>query len=681
MKRNKPLWITGESCCGKTSYLAESIYRWMQIFPLPHKPLILVINHQARENLHQEILKLNTQGYLGKIRTPLGLIMEDVSLFYPLICEKLGIKATIPIRLRPETEQELATQLWQKDITSELISIFGNEYTCVRRILDLTQLAGAAGISFEKIPCSLQNSDFFQTIDNQSITNLIGDLIQKWRNWCLGKGFLNYGLIYELYALYLLPSKEYEQYLLNQYKGLFIDNIDDFPSIIIQVCQRFIDNNITSVFTYNETGKVRLGLNADPEYIKKKILPLCAHQVLENKNSKCLKHNLEKPIFKLINGEFEDFEDIESLKNISSITTESRAELLSQTCNFIIESIKENKIKPQDIAIIAPGLDEIARYAFQDILTNQNGVEIQFLREKRPLISSAIIRSILSILTLVYPHQGRLVRKDLLPEMLVILSKEKIDLVRGNLLIDSCYVPDVNNPHLLDYTNFPRWDRLSYQSRDSYQNILAVIENIKTEIIEGENHLIVIIDKIIQLFFPHLNELQYNQIANLKEFRETAQHFWEIQCKLGNLAINEIVSQFLTLIRKGTITANPLLEYNQNNGDDSEDGFSSSEGGLLISTIYQYRSHRCRHRWQFWMDTGSRFWSQGLGLFAYEAFLQSTEENPRTMQRESEDALIRRIVKDLLARAEEKIFLCHSDLSVTGNEQIGKLSPLLAFVP
>lgn len=85
--------------------------------------------------------------------------------------------------------------------------------------------------------------------------------------------------------------------------------------------------------------------------------------------------------------------------------------------------------------------------------------------------------------------------------MLVILSKEKIDLVRANLLVDSCYVPDVNNPFLLDYTNFSRWDRLSYQSRESYQEILALIENIKAEISEGNNHLIAIIDKIIQLFF------------------------------------------------------------------------------------------------------------------------------------------------------------------------------------
>ncbi len=670
IKEKKPLWITGESRCGKTKRLAELIFQWMTEFPLPYKPLILVINHQARENLLHQLLEINHQGYQGKMKTPLGLMMADVNLFYPLICEKLNLKATIPIRLRPETEQELATKLWQKHITPELIAILGDEYICVRRILDLTQLAGAAGISLEQIPNRLQESDFFQIIGNQSIINLIGELIQKWRNWCLAKGFLNYGLIYELYGLYLLPSHEYQQYLLNQYQGLFIDDLDDHPSIITSICQIFIEKNITSVFTYNETGKIRLGLNADPEYIKQKILPLCEQEILRNNANNSLKQTLENPILKVINGEFEQ---IESLTQINTIITESRAELISRTCHFILKSINSKEIKPQDIAIIVPGLDEIARYTFQDIFTYQNAIQVQFLREKRPLVSSAIIRSILSVLTLVYPLQGRLVRKDLLPEMLVILSQEKIDLVRANLLIDSCYLPDIEYPCLLNYTNFSRWDRLSYQSRESYQKIVAIIENIKGEIIGGDTHLLGAIDKIIKNFFPKINTLQYNQIVSLKEFRETAQHFWEIQTKLGHLRVNEIIAQFLELLRKGTITANPLLEYNQNHSDDQEDDFSFPERGLLISTIYQYRSHRCSHRWQFWMDAGSLFWSQSLGLFGYEVFLHSLEgENSN-----SEDALIKRIIKDLLARAEEKIFLCHSNISLTGSEQVGKLSPLM----
>lgn len=672
-KGKKPLWITGESRCGKTTRLAQTICQWIQEYPFPHKPLILVINPQARENLRHRILALNPQGYQGKIRTPLGLIMQDVNLFYPFLCEKLDLKPTIPIRLRPETEQELATQLWKKDITPELITILGDEYTCVRRILDLTQLAGAAGIPFNKISDKLQLSESFQITGHQSVINLISELIAKWRNYCLEKGFLSYGLIYELYSLHLLPSPIYQQYLLNQYQGLFIDDLDDYPSIFSVICQVFIEKNITSVFTYNETGKIRLGLNADPEYIKQKISPLCEQEILENKENNCLKKTLEKPILRVIDG---NFDEIESLKKINTIIAESRADLLSQTCNFIVKSIKSKQIKPQDIAIINPGLDQIARYTFQDIFREQNDIPIQFLREKRPLISSAIIRSILSILTLVYPSLGRLVRKDLLPEMLVVLSQENIDLVRANLLIDSCYLPDLENPCLLDYTNFARWDRLSYQSRDSYQLIVSWIENLKAEIIEGDNNLIVVIDKIIKQFFPHLNTLQYNQIANLKELRETAQHFWEIQTKLGHLKVKEIITQFLDLLRKGTITANPLLEYNQNYNGDQEDDFSLPEGGLLISTIYQYRSQRCSHPWQFWMDSGSLFWSQSLSLFGYEVFLHSLD----SQNLNSEDALIKRVVKDLLARVEEKIFLCHSHISLTGNEQMGKLSPLIKIL-
>ena len=38
---------------------------------------------------------------------------------------------------------------------------------------------------------------------------------------------------------------------------------------------------------------------------------------------------------------------------------------------------------------------------------------------------------------------------------------------------------------------------------------------------------------------------------------------------------------------------------------------------------------------------------------------------------------LQRIVRDLLARAEERVFLCHSDLGVNGTEQTG---PLLSLV-
>ena len=38
---------------------------------------------------------------------------------------------------------------------------------------------------------------------------------------------------------------------------------------------------------------------------------------------------------------------------------------------------------------------------------------------------------------------------------------------------------------------------------------------------------------------------------------------------------------------------------------------------------------------------------------------------------------LQRILRDVMARATEKIFLCHSDMGVNGTEQAGALLPLV----
>jgi hypothetical protein len=38
---------------------------------------------------------------------------------------------------------------------------------------------------------------------------------------------------------------------------------------------------------------------------------------------------------------------------------------------------------------------------------------------------------------------------------------------------------------------------------------------------------------------------------------------------------------------------------------------------------------------------------------------------------------LQRIIRDLLGRTTEKVFLCHSDLAVNGTEQMGALFPLV----
>ncbi len=113
---------------------------------------------------------------------------------------------------------------------------------------------------------------------------------------------------------------------------------------------------------------------------------------------------------------------------------------------------------------------------------------------------------------------------------------------------------------------------------------------------------------------------------------------------------------------------------------------------VTLATIFQYRASRKCHRWQFWLDIGSPLWLSGgtATLYGAPLFLQRqlgkcwTIEDSQTSDRER----LRRILLDLLSRVsysnsssvngsnEHRIYLCHSDLTVNGQDQTGPLLPL-----
>jgi hypothetical protein len=162
---------------------------------------------------------------------------------------------------------------------------------------------------------------------------------------------------------------------------------------------------------------------------------------------------------------------------------------------------------------------------------------------------------------------------------------------------------------------------------------------------------------------------------------ETAQHYWEVDARLRRCGEQDApdyvtVGQFIQLLRKGTITANPF----------PVSAFAAKPDSVTLATIFQYRAARQFHRWHFWLDIGSPLWSRGgaASLFAAPLFLQSWSGDPWTQEeaiRNDEDRL-QRIVLDLLGRVGDRLILCHSDLATNGQEQTGPLlSVLNAWVP
>ena len=761
------IWIIGSSRSGKTTRLVERFCKWVEseshilrkssshrqihsgsesvaqrlhTQSPPPAVLVLAANDDNRRELADLIVTATSGKYPIRAKTPLGFFQDEVILFWPLLIELLNLKAQFPVRLRPETEQELATLLWHQQLDEEILRPIGvSESRLVRRLLDILQLAAYSGTPIEEIASVLaaieaggsegseeadeaegetliQNSKFKIQNPKSKIQNL-HTLILQWRSWCWERGFLTYGITTELYYRHLLPNRYYQQYLTQRFRLVLADDVDDYPAIARDLFEFLLDRGAAGAFTYNSDSAVRLGLGADPNYLKK-LSQRCQVETLSAPLLRSLAETLAEPVVESVT---QPMVLLNLPESVQTLQTTSRADLLRQTAKLIIQAVQSKEVQPQEIAVIAPGLDAIARYTLVEILSKQ-GIPVESLNDQRPLISSPIIRALLTLLALVYPGLGRLVDRDAVAEMLVVLSKRSggaggaegaegaegvgekiqskiqlpitnyqlsIDPVRAGLIADYCFEPHPDRPNLLPVTVYDRWDRLGYAATAAYGQIVEWIEQQRSH---WQQRLlpspILLLDRAIQKFLWNGSNLPYDQLAALRELLETAQHYWEVDTRLQQIEHYQVeytnenttphatIAQFIQLLRRGAITANPYPVR----------PIGPASRAVTLATIFQYRSSRRFHRWQFWLDAGSPLWLSGGAATLYGAplFLQHRYGKPWTAEEEmnANDERLKRIMRDLLGRVGERVYLCHSELAVNGQEQNGPLLPLVnAAVP
>lgn len=734
------VWIVGPSRSGKTDRLVEYFCTWVQsdidrrrqtssrrqmrnvrdrssqrlnVQQTEPAVLVLAANDDNRRELADRIVAATGGKYPVRSKTPLGFFQDEVILFWPLLIQLLNLRAQFPVRLRPETEQELATRLWRPQLDEEILrrSSGVSEYRLVRRILDLLQLAAYSGRSTEEISSLVEQGlvegegEFLSRGVGEVEPQLMVSLLLQWRNWCLERGLLTYGIITELYAQHLLPDLNYQRHLTRRYRLVLADDVDDYPAIARHLFEFLLDQGAVGAFSYNPDGLVRLGLGADPNYLEG-LAARCQVETLTQPLLSCLADTLSFPIVELVTDPMGLLTLPEA---VQSLQTTSRRELLRQTGEVIIEAVQSGQVQPQEVAVIAPGLDAIARYTLVEILTKQ-GIPVEPLNNQRPLTSSPVIRALLTLLALVYPGLGRLVDRDAIAEMLVVLSTSEgargerreasnnspsldphpstltpnIDPVRAGLLADYCFEPHPDRPNLLPPAAYDRWDRLGYAATTAYGQILQWLEMQREQ---QEQRLlpspISLLDRAIQRFLWNGSNLPYDQLAALRELLETAQHYWEVDTRLRQSKRSQAepgnedepphntIAQFIQLLRRGTITANPYPVR----------PIGPAGRAVTLATIFQYRSSRRFHRWQFWLDAGSPLWLSGgaATLFGAPLFLQDRFGRSWTAEdaMNADEQRLERILRDLLGRVGERVYLCHSDLAVNGQEQTG---PLLSLV-
>jgi hypothetical protein len=676
------IWIEGGTRSGKTDALVTQFCQWLEDRVVlgrqsdrDAKILVLAGNDDSKRDFGDR-LSAKTQGkYPISSKTTIGFIQDEVLLFYPLLIQKLNLPAHFPLRLRPETEQELATKLWRSAL--ERINwreIAPSEYRFVRRILDLLQLAAYSCTPLESVPEILS-----QGFGTSEIYGCVESLAGEWRDWCLDRGLLTYGIMTELYWRHLLLLPEYQQHLRDRYWMLLADDIDDYPAIGRQICEYLLDSGVLGAVSYNSNGMVRLGLSADPAYLLG-LKSRCDRVIYLDSIATPLFADSSSNVDEIVRAVIEPGTPPILPSSIRSIETRTRGEMLKETALTAIELITSGKVAPGDIAIIAPGLDAISRSTITDIFARHQ-IPIASLNAQLPLNSDPGVRALLTLMALTYPNLGQLTSRDEIADLLVTLSPiyppqtpivTSIDPVRAGLLADYCFAPSLSQPRLLPYSNFPRWDRLGASATKAYDRILAWVERVR----EQQPSPLNLLTDAIGYFFQQGSYLPFDRLSALRELMETAQHYWLVVERTHSSAeylasTHQITAQFILLLRQGTVSANPYPVSQ----------LQPQHQSVTLSNIFQYRASKRSHSYHFWLDVGSPLWAEGGAATLYGANLllknragkSWTEADTQT----SDEQRLERILRDLLYRANDRLYLCNSDLAINGQEQIGALLSLV----
>lgn len=698
-------WVSGSVKSGKTAALIAQLEQWSLQFavsqrlrmqaktPLAQGQTILVFaaNADNRGVLMQRVSQ-QIRGY-GEIisTTPLAFFEAEVQLFWPIIIQQLGLRGYFPFRLRPETEQALALRLWGDTLIAQLQQAEAvSTDRWVRRVLDLIQLAASSGTPLTRLAARIKAGSASVMLCDP-LADLVQAMALQWRDWCLSCGVLTYGLITDLFWQYVMPHAVYRSQIPQRFVAIAADDVENYPAIARTFFETGIDLGLPSLFTYGELGGLRDGLGADSAYfleLKKR----CTAVVLPS--SAALQEAASVPVAEMLWALRQA--SPHQQPEVYALKTTSRIELLQAAAQQAAHAIHAGEILPQAVAIIGPGLDPLARYAIIDTL-GRSGIAVESLRDQRAIQSAAMVRSLLTLLALVYPGQGHLLDTEQIAEMLVVLTTVgssagglnggvAIDPVRAGLLADYCFSPHPDDPELLPIEVYSRWDRLGHGAAQAYETLRRWIAQQQGHLRSSANssardysasyltlNPVFMLDRAIQTFLM-TRPLTVDQLAVLRELIETAQHYWDVDARLRKMeqtwpTLPETVSAFIGLLHRGVITANPYPTTIAQQARPS----------VTLATTFQYLNAHLSHGWQFWLDAGSQLWqySGDFELWGAPLFLKANieagflaEDPVQKLNQRLKNTLL-----NLLGRVEERVYLCHSELAINGQPQMGPLMP------
>ena len=590
--------ISGDISTNKTDLLVKSYAELLNSGINSSSILVLVQNSNLKQNFINKTLELLNVNSIEKLN-----VHSFFSLVYNTISDNWALVENINPFDNPTILPNMAglevSQFILKDILKEIpFKGYNSKKSLLHQIFRRYSLIVQNNLTDEEV-------EWRSRVLGESFAEDAKKTLKKLLSKTLALRDFDY-LRQTLVFNYIYKNTDY----FKKIEYLIVDDGDE----ITPVCFDFIKNlapQLKDVFiAFDEKGASRSGyLSADKTAVWK------FEELFEQKSEKLKSQNKLLSDAEILFSNITE-EKTNTLENFSLQSPSKRASMIENAISTVKNLLSKN-VKPSDIAIVTPIVDEMLKFSLKENLHNN----LLFLSGSEKLVQNRLVKSVLTILKLnssmkVSEFELRVV----LSEFLGIPIKYCKDILE-NFEMNSELIPFEFT--LDEYT-------------EKYNKFKNLIESLKLNNSK-------LSEKVYDIF-NELAEFYYVNPAELNKFNFFIKQLQDFENVLGKDFENrqeEIINQ----IENSIIAENPYSTL------------EISDNDIVISTPQKIIDNQIRTKYQFWLDVSSDEWikSDTGPLYNAWVFQRGWAKDEYTI----DDNI--QLSKDKTARILRKLTLCASE--------------------
>jgi len=682
----RTMLVEGPFGAGKTTFAIETLFAWLDAGIAPERILILV----PQRTLARRYIAALSDASLGplgdiQIRTLGGLAKEASELFFKLASKEAGFATPQkePQFLTIETSQYTMSRFVEDAVQrGEFEAVSVSPQQIARQIVDNLGKAAIMGIDYHDVPTRLIAAWGDKAVRQVYAYQAAGRVAEQFRNHCLENTLLDYSLQVEVFRR-LLRKPLFREQFLGRYSHLIAEHIEEEATFSHDLIKYWLQHLDGGLLTYEWDGGYRVFLGADV-YGVEELREACdgtmtmADSHITSEDVAALKQEVRRSFFTNTPAPDEGDAGAAFQYTFNSYFPQ----MLDWVAERIEYCVNEEGIAPREIAVLAPFLSDSLRFSLTQKL-EQRGIASVSHRPSRALKDEPAARCLLTFAALAHPqwfgesmHELKMPQPEDVANALQI-AIEDLDPVRARLLTKIVYKPKQDFPLTTFAQINPKMQaRITFVAGQKYDALRNWLAEYAALPVGPVDHF------FSRLFGEMLSQPGYGFHGDNYEFGrndagrvvselvESAQKFrrdlYEETRDYHSLGI-----QYFTIVQQGLLGALYLSSWRDELSD-----------AVFMAPAYTFLMRNRAVDVQFWLDVGAQGWWERLEQpLTHPYVLSSNWEADRVWMEADEYAtqqdVLYRIMRGLLARCRKRVYLGISDLGEQGYEQRGPMLRVL----